>query len=75
VPQRKLEIVGPGERYGLRLEQQAQRLGLEDAVRFHGFAPRIPASPVSASGIPYRNQFRTTDPPVGGDAAGHRVGH
>ena len=39
VPELKLEIVGPGERYGIRLEQQAQQLGLDDAVRFHGFVP------------------------------------
>jgi glycosyltransferase involved in cell wall biosynthesis len=37
LPALRLEIVGPGERYGARLQQQARRLGLDDAVRFHGF--------------------------------------
>jgi glycosyltransferase involved in cell wall biosynthesis len=39
IPELRLEIVGPGERYGSRLEQQAAHLGLARAVRFHGFVP------------------------------------
>jgi glycosyltransferase involved in cell wall biosynthesis len=37
VPGLILEIVGPGDRYRAQLEQQAARLGLGEAVRFHGF--------------------------------------
>jgi glycosyltransferase involved in cell wall biosynthesis len=37
VPELRLEIVGPGERHGRELADHAQRLGISDAVRFHGF--------------------------------------
>ena len=37
VPDIRLEIVGPGDRYRQRLEGLARRLGVADAVTFHGF--------------------------------------
>ncbi len=39
VPDLRLDLVGPGNGYGRRLEVQAARLGIGDAVRFHGFVP------------------------------------
>ncbi|HSP18323.1 MAG TPA: glycosyltransferase, partial [Myxococcaceae bacterium] len=37
VPEVRLEVVGPGDSYRRRLEELARRLGIQDAVRFHGF--------------------------------------
>ena len=37
VPELRLVIVGPGERYGRQLREQADRLGLGDAVELAGF--------------------------------------
>ena len=39
VPDLRLDLVGPGNGYRRRLEVQAARLGIGDAVRFHGFVP------------------------------------
>lgn len=37
VPGIRLDVVGPGERHQHELEAVASRLGVRDAVRFHGF--------------------------------------
>jgi glycosyltransferase involved in cell wall biosynthesis len=39
VPDLKLEVVGPGDRCRLRLEALTRRLGVDEAVTFHGFVP------------------------------------
>ncbi len=37
VPELRLEVVGPGDRHGRELADLARRLGIAEAVRFHGF--------------------------------------
>lgn len=37
MPHLELDVVGPGERHGRELADLARRLGVTDAVRFHGF--------------------------------------